>query len=894
MKYRILSLLILIIISMPAYAQKKAIKIEDYGRFRSISSAALSEKGNWVGYTYSTPRNDDTLYIKSISSTTSYLIPLANQVQFSDDEQWAAYRLVLPFKKQEALKKEKKPVSSSVVLLNLQTGKKDLIENPAKFEFNKGSNFLLVHLAKDDPKSKDKGRDLVLLDLKSGHTSRISHVTDYKINKPGTHTIITVEVPDSTGNGLFLMYSGSGMIKPLDTAKEIYSKAVWNEEGTVLAAYKGLTPKGKTHRSNSLISFSNLDGDIQVFKYDPAEDQSFPKDNIISENSTPGFSDDNSVYFFGIAKQENKKETKKDADPVANVDIWHWKDEKIQSVQKKQANRDKSFTYTSAVNSESKKFIPLADSTMKNISISRDGKVAIGRNDKPYISDWKPRLADYYWINTLSAEKKLIRKGLERAMGMSPDSKTFIFWEEGNFWSFTEGSDKALNITENTEVSFTNELFDRAGQKPAHGLAGWSKDGKSVLLYSMYDIWLQPLDGSPAKNLSSNYGTDNEIQLRYVSTDPEEKFIDTEKPMLLSAYGYWTKDAGFYQLADAKLKKLIYSANRYGRPIKAKKADSFLVTRESPSEYPDYYLTDSKFSKLNKISDANPIVNEFSWYHNELIEYTNKNGVRLQAVLMVPDGYKKGDKYPMLVDFYEKNSQNLNRWSRIIYRDTPMFPKYASNGYLVLLPDIHFNIGSTHSDMLECIEAAVNKVNELGYVDMDRIGIHGHSFSGQGGNYVVTHTDMFAAAVIGAGVSDLLADFNQLWKSSGTNQHRYDYYGQGRFNTNPYDNFDLFVDQSAVFHARNMNTPLLIFQGEEDGSVEWLQAVEFYNGLRFNNKNVILCSYPGEDHHLAKWENKVDFQTRMEQFYDHYLKGKPAPEWMIKGIPYLEKAANNN
>ncbi len=261
---------------------------------------------------------------------------------------------------------------------------------------------------------------------------------------------------------------------------------------------------------------------------------------------------------------------------------------------------------------------------------------------------------------------------------------------------------------------------------------------------------------------------------------------------------------------------------------------------------------------------------------------------------MVPDSYKKGDKYPMLVDFYEKNSQNLNRWSRIISRDTPMFPKYASNGYLVLLPDIHFNLRTTHSDMLECIEAAVDKVNELGYVDMNKIGIHGHSFSGQGGNYIVTHSDMFAAAVIGAGVSDLLADFNQLWKTSGTNQHRYDYYGQGRFNTNPYDDFDLFVDQSAVFHARDMNTPLLLFQGEADGSVEWLQAIEFYNGLRFNKKNVILCSYPGAGHHLSKWENKVDFQTRMEQFYDHYLKGKAAPEWMIKGVPFLEKASNNN
>lgn len=894
MKYRILSLLVLLLISMPGNAQKKALEIKDYGRFRSVSSVAISNNGNWVAYTYSTLRNDDTLHIENTSSDLNYIIPLGTQAKFSEDEKWAAYRVNLGFKKQESLKKEKKDISSKVILLNLATGKKDVIENQSAFEFNKGSDFLVVYLAKADSKSKEKGRDLVVIDLKKGHPTRFAHVSEYKINKKGNYLAYIIEAPDSTGNGLFLLDMETGISRALDTDKMIYSKLLWNEEGSVLAAYKGLTPKDKELRSNTLLSFGVLNKEAVKYVYNPEKDPSFPKDYIISENSNPGFSTNNSVYYFGIAKQKIKKEKKKDADPIADVDIWHWKDDRIQSVQKKQAARDKRFTFTSAVNTASNKFVRLADSSMKSLLISRDGKFVIGINHIPYVSDWKPRLADYYNVDPLTGDRKIIIKALERSMGISPDSKTFIFWKEGNFWAYGKNSEKPINITSNTDAVFTNELFDRAGEKPPHGIAGWTSDGKNVILYSRYDIWLQGLDASPAKNITANYGTEKELQLRYIQTDPDEKFIDITKPLLLSAYAYWTKEAGFYRLENEKLTQLVLSENRYGSIIKAKNADKFLVTRESPKEYPDYYLSDSNFKKLHKITDANPIVNEFKWYHNELIEYTNKNGVRLQAVLMVPDGYKKGDKYPMLVDFYEKNSQNLNRWSRIISRDTPMFPKYASNGYLVLLPDIHFNIGSTHSDMLECIEAAVNKVNELAYVDMDKIGIHGHSFSGQGGNYIVTHSDMFAAAVIGAGVSDLLADFNQLWKSSGTNQHRYDYYGQGRFNTNPYDDFELFVDQSAVFHARDMNTPLLLFQGEADGSVEWLQAIEFYNGLRFNEKNVILCSYPGAGHHLAKWENQVDFQTRMEQFYDHYLKGKPAPEWMIKGVPFLQKATNNN
>ncbi len=896
LKHRIsfICLFIILLTSATSLAQKKPIKVDDYGRFRSISSVGISEKGKWLGYSYLTPRQDDTLIIKMQSGEKLYTVPCGSSLKFSDNERWAAYKTSPTYKKQLSLKKEKKAIVSKAILLNLETGEKTIIDNQSQFAFNKGSNILTVYLAKKDPKSLNKGRELVIIDLANGNTIKKSDITEYKLNKSGAFLAYTVESPDSLGNGLFLLNIKTGNDKPLDTGRDIYSRLTWNEKGSALAVLKGITPKGKLYRSNSFIAFSKLDTETDRFEYIPESDNHFPKGYVISENGTLTFSDDLSNYYFGISKQGLKPPKKKDADPIANVDIWHWNDEKIQSVQKKQLSRDKKFTYISGVTVSEKRFIPLADSTMKIVTISRNGLAAIGRNDKPYISDWKPRLADYYAIDLKTGKRKLIKKGLERSYGFSPDSKNYLFWIDNNFWNYEISSGKLVNITEATQATFTNELFDRAGIKPPYGMAGWTKDGKNVVLYSRYDIWLQALDGTKGKNITQGKGTEKEIQLRYIKTDKEAKFIDLNKEMHLSAYGYWTKKAGFYSLSGEKLKELVYSNNRYGNPVKPLDADMFLFTRESPSEYPDYYLADLNFKKIKKVSSANPIVSEFRWYHNELIEYTNKDGVRLQGVLMVPDGYKKGDKYPMLVDFYEKNSQNLNRWSRIIYRDTPMFPKYASNGYLVLLPDIHFNINKTHSDMLECIEAAVRKVDELAYVDMDKIGIHGHSFSGQGGNYIVTHSDMFAAAVIGAGVSDLLADFNQLWKSSGSNQHRYDYYGQGRFNTNPYDNFDLFVDQSAVFHARDMNTPLLLFQGEADGSVEWLQAIEFYNGLRFNGKNVILCSYPGEGHHLSKWENKVDFQTRMEQFYNHYLKGEKAPEWMIKGIPYLKKASNNN
>jgi hypothetical protein len=86
-----------------------------------------------------------------------------------------------------------------------------------------------------------------------------------------------------------------------------------------------------------------------------------------------------------------------------------------------------------------------------------------------------------------------------------------------------------------------------------------------------------------------------------------------------------------------------------------------------------------------------------------------------------------------------------------------------------------------------------------------------------------------------------------------------------------------------------MDTPLLYMHGDNDQIVEYLQGMEFYNALRFNRKPVIFLSYPGEGHSLGKLENNLDYLTRMEQFYGHYLKGEPAAAWMQVGERFVDK-----
>ena len=638
---------------------------------------------------------------------------------------------------------------------------------------------------------------------------------------------------------------------------------------------------------------------------------------VISEKAPISWSPDHSKIFVGLKPEEAtapRRDSTVAVEPVGNVDVWHWKDPYIQPVQMVRAQQDRNRTFIATVLLAQKKVVPLADDRMDRVQITHDGAWGIGQDDKNYVDDWKPQLSDFYRVNTTSGERTPVLKGQERSLGLSPDGKYLLYWKDKQVWSYDIAANKHVAITQSAPVSFVNAENDYVGEKPAYGVSGFTKDGKSVVLDHKYDLWVVSLDGAgAARNLTNGVGTKNELRFRYVRLEPDDNApafggfggggggggrgggnggtIDLAKPVLLSAFTEQDKKAGYYRLEGDQLTKLVYEDRNFGRPIKAKNADRVLFTRETFVEFPDYWVTNSRFENPKRLTDANPQQAQFKWGHRILIDYKDKDGHKLQGTLAVPDDYQTGQKRPMLVYFYEKLSDQQNHYEVPRYASAPQYADYVSNGYLVLLPDIYFHTGRSHTDMLNSVEAAVKRVEDLGYADPRRVGLHGGSYSGQGGAYISTQSKMFAAIAIRAAAVDLVADFNQLWKTTGTNQHRYDTYGQGRFGTNPYDNLPLFMDQSAVFHAQSMNTPLLIFQGTNDGSTEWLQGVEFYNALRFLKKPVIFLSYEGEGHGFTRYDNQYDVEVRMREFYDHYLKDAPATEWIANGVPFVKKKA---
>lgn len=893
-------------------AEPRALTIAEYDRWRSIQGAAISADGAWVTYTFAGRDRADTLYVAQVDSDIEYEIVHGSGARFSDDSQWVAYFLSA----EEGDDEEEGERDRQVELRHLESGETVQWDRVASFEFAVGSRALLIRKARADGDADHSGTEVILRHLtgtQAGSSELLGSVNQSAFNASGTHLAYTVDAPDRDGNGVYLIDVEGGARSVLDSENADYSRLTWDEDGMAIAALRGDEVEGMVEKANVLLTFA-VSGWSAT--YDPVADPAFPSGMVLSEKGTLLWSRDRARVFFGVREQAVAADrlcaaSESDDDemasghtiddpalsdplicsdiPVANVDIWHWQDEAIQSVQENRANGERNRTFRAVLHLDEARVVQLGDHRVRNVTITDPGDRAIGFDPTPYVSDWRPAFNDIYEIDLGTGDRTTVLRSHLTTYGASPDGRHLLYWQEGHIWAYDFERDEHRNLTESAPVSFVNAEDDHTGERPSYGIAGWAADGEGVILNHRYDLYLQPLDGSEATNLTGGRGASDEIRFRYVRTDSDEEWVDLDEPLLLSAYGQWTKKAGFFRLDGDDLTELVYDDARFGNPIKASDSDRLMLTRQDFRTFPDYHLTTLAMAEWTQLTDANPHQSEFRWGHRILFDYTNDDGVPLQGTLAIPDGYEPGDQLPMLVHFYEKLSQNLNSYPTPRYASSPNYAGYVSNGYLVMEPDVHFRTRTSHSDMLESVEAAVAAVIELGYVDPDRVGLHGHSYSGGGASYISTQSEMFAAIVAGAAPINLRSEFNQIWPGSGSNNHRYDIYGQGRYGTDPFTDLQLYLDQSPVTHAPTMDTPLLYLHGVDDAIVPWIQGLEFYNALRFNEKPIIWLSYPGEGHGLGRHENRVDFQTRMRQFFDHYLKDAPAPRWMTEGRSFIEK-----
>lgn len=898
------SLSVSILLSFVLAAQEKPLTIKDYAKWSRIVGANISNDGNWMVYGLRPNGGDDTLLIQNLNSEKHYKIKYASSASFSENSRWVSY-LIKPGKEEEKkLKKNRKPVLNTAGLINLETGERVNYERAESMDFaNTSKHFVVLRKKPADDNTKHEGKDLIIRNLEDGSVVNIGNVGSYSFNKKGTLLAYTIDADGKVGNGVYILNLNTNEMRALDTDSTQYNQLTWDDanahrsdwssKGKHLAALKGNTSDKELHRNNSLLVFTNVGLPAYQKKiFTTSSLNGFPEGMIISENGSLRWTEDGTHVFFGIREQENKQKMSKDTIP--NVDVWHWKDETIQTVQMRRAEQAKKFTFLCSVDVASGRFNKLADDNMRMVMLSRHNQYAVGRDEKPYINDvnWGVSPADLYRVNLKTGAKELFAKDVKRPLGYSPDGRYYIFQLDSNLHVYDVNMGKLTNVSKSAPLKFMNMDHPYPHEKPPYGLAGWTKDGKHVVVNHDFDLWMLALDGSKATNLTAGLGTKESIRFRYADINTLEEYIDTKKPILLSAYGEWTKKSGYYAVIPGQVPKaLIYEDRSIGRPSKALNADRVIFTSQTFVDFPDYFVSNTNFTNPRKITEANPQQKEYAWGKRVLIDYTNRKGQKLQATLTLPANYKEGEKYPMIVYFYEKMSQNHHQYSMPVYDDRPHMSFYASNGYLVLMPDNVYEEGRPGTSSLDCITSAVQKINELGYVDMKRVGLQGHSWGGYQSSFILTQTDMFACVVTGAPPTNLESFYNNIYGSTGTNHHGIMEIGQVRMgrDATPWSAREAYQRESPMFHVPNIKTPFMILHGTSDGAVDWGQGLELYNAARRLGKEVIFLSYPGEGHHLGNEANQKDFLVRMHQYFDSYLKNTEAPAWLKEGVPHLQK-----
>ncbi len=898
------------------------ISPEDYGQWEQLRTATISPDGRWLAVPIDRVNEENELRIRRIDVDSVFVIPYGSQPQFPNDQKWLAYRIGVSEKERKKVQDDEKPVRLRMGLLDLRIGDTLSVDDVAGFQFSHDGTYLAMSRYSPQGEREAKGADLVIRTLASHTDMNFGNVSEFRWQEDGKLLALVVDAEGQAGNGVQLYDPEASVLRSLESRSARYTALAWREDASDLAVLRVQTDSTYEDSSHAIVAWRGLDDDnSRRFELDPSQFAGFPDDTRIVDYRGLRWSDDGKTIFFGVKDRRRKEaddtadstnaEGKEEGDDAedeegddeeekdeesAGVEVWHAADVDIVPAQKVVADTDRRENYLSAWHLDRGAFVQLGNELTEEV-ISVEGDVyALGFDASPYERErmFGPRYRDVYRIDVATGEREKIVDRVEIHFGPSSGGRYFLYFQDDHFWTHDLRSGERANITQRIATSFVNEDRDvTVAQKPPWGRAGWTKNDRSVLLYDKYDVWEVQPDGAEARRLTR--GAEDSVRYRYQSLDWSEDFIDTDDPVYLTAYGEWSKKYGYARIRRGRsAEQLVWMDANVARLQKADSTDVFVFVTQRFDDPPDYFAAGETLADPKQVTHTNVFHDDFAWGHAELIEYENTWGTKLQASLFYPAGYEPGKQYPMIVYVYEKLSQTVHSYSVPSERRPYNMAAFTAEGYFVLRPDIVYRDRDPGRSAVAAIEPAVRAALETGMIDADRVGLVGHSWGGYETAFTVTQSDLFAAAVAGAPLTNLFSMYLSIyWNSGGTDARIFEI-SQGRMEVPFWEDNESYRANSPVFHIENMNTPLLVAFGTEDGAVDFNQGVEFYNAARRAEKDFVLLVYEGENHSLAQKPNQLDYHRRIIEWFGHYLKDDSAPEWISKGVPYLEQERRRN
>jgi dipeptidyl aminopeptidase/acylaminoacyl peptidase len=743
---------------------------------------------------------------------------------------------------------------------------------------------------------KQPGSDLIVRNLSTGEETTIPEVTEYLFNQKGTWLAYAVSSNDAAKDGAFARRMTDGTVTTLHSGKGRYRSLSFDQPGAQLAFLSDQAEFDKPVAPYRLYYWKA--GDAKATELVSAATAGMPKGLVVSENAAPRFSRDGARLYLGTAPPPPPAPDPNDTSPgPIAVDVWSTKDPLLQPMQRVRASQEQARNLRAVVHLNDKRFVQLATMELPNVNQSDDAAIAMGSSDLAYRMEvsWDQSYNDHYLVDLRNGKPtRILEHWPGNSTSVSPGGKYVLYFDEakGHWHTYRSSDGTRVNLTEKLPVKFqqSNDTPDLPGP---YGVGGWTANDAAVLLYDEFDIWEVKPDGSGAKMVTGGEGRKAAVTFRYRSLDPEERVVPTNKPLFLSATDERTRATGFYKMASlsstAAPEKVVMLDKGFGALTKARNADTVAFTLSRFDEFPDLWLSDTTFKDMKKVSNANPQQASVSWGKSELIEYINADGKKLRAILTKPDNFDPTKKYPLMVYIYEELTQGLHSYNAPNVSTSINIARYVSNGYVMLRPDIVYDTGYPGEAAEKCVIPAVNTVVGMGFIDPKRIGIQGHSWGGYQITHLITRTDLFAAVEAGASVANMISAYGGIrWGTGMSRAFQYEK-TQSRIGAPPWDAPLQFIENSPIFWVEKVTTPYLTIHNDEDDAVPWYQGIEFITALRRLGKEGYMFNYNGERHGLRNRDNMKHWTVHMDEFFDHYLLGKPRPEWMDKGIPFLER-----
>jgi dienelactone hydrolase len=854
---------------------KRPLERDVFSDWPNVGKAEISNDGKYASYVindnYGRP---STSIIKSINGDWTVELQAAKDIEFTDDSRMAVY-----------IKSE-----DSLCIAHLGGSSMEFVPHVEAFELFKMDSieWLVYQLDTGD-------RELVLYNLEGEKKEEFPFVSKYLFNKNSGILWLVVEKQSEATGSQFLC-----RIKL--ASKE--SKTIWDgvkadnliiNDGTQQVAFRTIETVGKQEKIAFWYYNEGTEKAIQLVDNLTANiDSSLQLDRI------SGFTPDGSGLFIRL----KEKNVLKASPGSVKVDIWSYMDARLQSEQLRELRLN---SYLAV--------LKISELQIIRIQQPNDGPLVTGQGTDSvlWVISNKGVPGDAYWSSEAANKTYVISiaDGLRRRLKINfwpnPEivsgGKYLVGIDEGfnDLYSYEFATGVIRNLTHSLPVPLTDMINRNEDDVPflkkykGFRFAACLANG-DILIYDQFDIWLLNLANARApRNVTNGYGRKNHIILRLASNFAGKDIRD-DTDILLVAFNTRNKYDGFFkmvlsQVSDPRLLSmgpfLYYNPEESigSAPIKSRDADIYLVQRQSSTQSPNYFWT-KDFKAFYPISNVYP-EKKYNWMRAELFSFKTLDARTEQAILYKPDDFNPRKKYPIIVHYYERMSQNLYKYQKPgdLNGGQLDIAWFVSHGYLVCTPDIHYRTGETGQGACNSIVAVAGFLARYPWVDMKRIGIQGHSFGGYETNYIVSHSNLFAAAISSSGPSDLVSEYGSALR--GGNESFTEVL-QPRIGATLWERPETYIKNSPLFTADKINTPLLMVANEKDQNVSYSQGVEFFLALRRLGKKAWMLQYDDQGHAVFGRAGE-DWAIRMQQFFDYYLLGTPASKWMIEGIPASKK-----